>query len=414
MDFFMKLGALVDDRWRDRERDPLVFPEIAAGALRELSPNDHLSLDDVTRWLFQTHGMPPQENMDTSFGDPPITVYQGSGFFIDVLVWTESSTDVHQHAFSGAFQMLGGSSLHGTYDFETVDRVNSRLELGHLRLKHFELLGPGEIRPIVAGRRFIHSTFHMDRPSLSVVVRTHVDDHSLPQLSYRRPHLAVAPFALQASRGRSLLVRQMQLLAALQKTQHSTFAPRALELLAGADFESTWWILSQTSRLLPKEAPLRVRLLEAARKRHGSRVDWLVPVLEEEHHFQVLRAKHQLVTQPDHRFLLSLLLHVPGQKQILDMIRQRYPDADPVERITTWLSELAHGSAQGVKILDVPLDDVWLQVLRYLIEGLSVPDIQGELKKEYPEEEVDAQGPMLHQFSTLVRHASLFRPLFQR
>src|SRR5260370_7932333 len=67
-----------------------------------------------------------------------------------------------------------------------------RLAFGRVSLKKAELLQKGDSRPIIGGKQMIHSTFHLDRPSLTVVVRTLGEINKLPQYSYLPPTIAYA------------------------------------------------------------------------------------------------------------------------------------------------------------------------------------------------------------------------------
>ena len=98
-------------------------------------------------------------------------MYRGRGFYIDVLFWLDGTTNIHQHGFWGAFQVLAGSSVHCRFGFDLAEEINHRLRIGKLRLLETELLGLGAIRKILGGELFIHSLFHLDRPSVSIVIR---------------------------------------------------------------------------------------------------------------------------------------------------------------------------------------------------------------------------------------------------
>ena len=90
--------------------------------------------------------------------------------------------------------MLSGSSLHGHYDFRVSRPVSPHFALGNLTLKDVRLLAPGDIRKIIPGRDYIHSLFHLDRPSTTLTVRTIGLPHAQPQFSYLPPGVAIDPF----------------------------------------------------------------------------------------------------------------------------------------------------------------------------------------------------------------------------
>ena len=118
MELFTKLGAEVEILWRDKNYDEEVFPEIAANALKAANLPAKISAWEVIEWTMGETNLPTQQDLSGKFGDPPITIYNGPRFHIDVYFWLEGTTAIHQHSFCGAFQVLHGSSIHSWYDFE--------------------------------------------------------------------------------------------------------------------------------------------------------------------------------------------------------------------------------------------------------------------------------------------------------
>src|SRR6266404_1699898 len=173
MEQFAKLGALIEGRWRDENYNENVFPGIAARALSEFNLLERIDPWQIVRWLFTTANVPEQMDPDAVFGDPPITLYTGSRFYIDAYYWLDGTTSIHQHSFSGAFQLLLGSSVHSRYRFENPQEINPHFLVGDILLDDVSLLRKGDIREIVAGPQLIHSLFHLDRPSVTITVRTH-------------------------------------------------------------------------------------------------------------------------------------------------------------------------------------------------------------------------------------------------
>ena len=78
-------------------------------------------------------------------------------------------------------------------------------------------------------------------------------------------------------------------------------------------------------------------LLKKARAVHGERVDLIVPVLEEEARQSNIIKRRATITGDEHRFFLALILNVPGREKILELVKQRFPDIDPVEKILDWV-----------------------------------------------------------------------------
>jgi len=141
------------------------------------------------------HGDPPPfQPGDSCFGQPSLLLHRGHRFAIEVLFWLDGTNVIHQHLFSGAFHVLQGSSVHSRFEFRAGSRVNSGMWLGDVVLTGVELLRRGDTRPIRAGSAGIHSLFHLDRPSVTLLVRTLNEADRQPQLAFVRPFLAFDPF----------------------------------------------------------------------------------------------------------------------------------------------------------------------------------------------------------------------------
>jgi hypothetical protein len=112
MQFFHDLGSLVEQSWRDVDYCEEVFPELAEQAMTKMIPYGKVDPWEIIRWVNTTTQLPEQQDVAGRFGYPPITLFNGPRFYIDVYYWLDGSTTIHQHAFCGAFHVLLGSSLH--------------------------------------------------------------------------------------------------------------------------------------------------------------------------------------------------------------------------------------------------------------------------------------------------------------
>src|SRR5688500_14266004 len=162
---FQELGTFIENRWRAENYSEQLFPEIAAQALAEADLPSKVDPWDIIRWVQSAVTLPDQKDVDGRFGNPPITLFAGPRFFIDVYYWLDGTTSIHQHAFCGAFQVLLGSSIHSHFDFR-VDRIlNEPFSVGEVELLTVELLNVNDIKHIRPGSQYIHSLFHLERPS---------------------------------------------------------------------------------------------------------------------------------------------------------------------------------------------------------------------------------------------------------
>lgn len=372
--FFAELGRTVLARWKAQNFSLARFPEIAHCVLEECPPATNVDLAALVKEFLLNDEQPFQTQ--SGFGQPELVVHDDPRFYIQLLFWLEGTTDIHQHKFSGAFHVLEGSSIHSDFDFEEAEAVTAHLRLGHLRMKETRLLESGSTVPIVSGRSHIHSLFHLDTPSLSVVIRTHTDPGTGPQFTYLPPHLAVDPFHHDA-----LTTRRKQLLDVLEKTDDPAYPALVLEMIEELDFERGFFILQNGIGYLRSLGQWE-ETLHAFQEKHGRLAEFVAPTLDEIIRRDTLAEMRGTVTEVEHRFFLALLLNVPGRDAILRLVSQRFP-GPPIETIMRWAEELIGTSDSATWILDAEFPEelttpmkkqpkVLLAALRYFMEDRQV------------------------------------------
>lgn len=373
--FFADLGRAVLKEWKGRNFSPVEFPAIATRAMEKRPPAKHVDLGALAREFLLEDEQPGQTRSD--FGQPELVVFDDPRFYIQVLFWLEGAMEIHQHEFSGAFHVMAGSSLHSEFAFEDVKPVSAHFRLGHLRLKQTELLETGRTVPIVSGATHIHSLFHLDTPSVSVVIRTHNDPGTGPQFTYLPPHVAVDPFA-----GDALTARRKELLDVLEKTGDADYAKLVREMIAGLDFERGFFILQSAMGHLQNLGAWD-KVWSAFAKKHGALAKYVPPTLEEIAWRDNIVGLRGSVTDPEHRFFLALLLNVPRRRDVVSIVGQRF-SGQAVETILRWAEELSEASSAGTWMLDaefpievrVPREkqpEVFLAALRHFLKDGKAP-----------------------------------------
>src|SRR6266481_5856130 len=403
MEFFQRLGSLVTRLWKERNYNEEDFPEVASRALSELPPDQHVSFWDVAKWALTCERLPGQADLNAKFGQPPLTVYAGRDFRIEVLFWVQGIPAIHQHSFSGAFHVMHGSSLHSLWEFELTEQIAMRLALGRVSLKKAELLQKGDSRPIIAGRRLIHSTFHLDRPSLTVVVRTLGEANKQPQYSYLPPTIAYDPFAMVPSVQRRAQLLRMLLISG----KRAEYQEIAHHMLGTEDAYSVFQFLLSTFALIENEDE-RHNLLLAARLKHPKLIETLHPaLLQDERRSKIVQIRER-VSNSDLQFFLALLLNITERTAILNLIEQRYPSRDPMTAIVTWVREL---SDQGV--LGVRFSEPWLLMLQCLLTKRSDREIQKAFSGQYATQQIPNLELGLGELSSGLQDSWLLQPIFQ-
>lgn len=422
MELFNNLGAKIEQLWRDKNYDESLFPSIAGKALREANLPEKVSGWEVIEWTMNQTYLPDQRDLHAGFGDPPITLYNSPRFHIDVYFWLEGTTAVHQHAFCGAFQVLMGSSIHSWYEFDLQEKINTFTEIGNINLKTVDLLTVGDVQEIAAGREYIHGLFHLDQPSATVVVRTHSSPLHLPQFSYHKPFLAVDPFFEEAN-----TTKKLQCVTAMIRSKYAETDRLVAEMLETADFQTTFRILStvrgyfqgdQLEQMFNVEVSKEKfeNLLQIVRNRHGERANIFERVFAYQDQLNEILRRRSFVTDNEHRFFLALLLNVEGKEQILSLIKERFPDTDPIDKILDWSFDLSQMRVLGMNIPNAlgiaDFGDFDLFVLESLLKDRTEEEMREALKNEYQNENTDELAEKLAERSEKIRRAIIFQPLF--
>jgi hypothetical protein len=421
MEAFRKLGEELELRWRQRDYARGAFPDLAVASLENADEIEAIGAWDVLRWIARAPALPAQQDPRSQFSDLAITLYDAPRFYVSALMWLDGTTTIHQHGFSGAFRVLAGGSLHTRYRFEEQRPVNDSFRLGMLTRERVELLTTGIVRPIVSGEVFIHSLFHLDRPSVTLIVRTKGDEATRPQWSYCAPGIAFDPFFED-----HVTTKRLEAVSVLLSLEANAADAELRQMLTASDLQTTFNILSALFHQIATN-PLKrafgadtgerfARLVAEARKRHGSVIDLF------EQAFREQRRQHEIVgirgslTSPEHRFLLALLLNVPDRDVVLELIAQRYPDRDPVDTFVDWIDELSRTRVLGSlapNVLRIPgFDMEHLVVLRRLLRGGSVADAASDLCKACSTEDPGSVRDLAARNVASLRDTSLLRAMF--
>ena len=382
------LGERVDALWREAERRPDAFSDIAESCLIEsglLLEGDHR---EVARWLLSPHSNDIVQD-GYGFGEPSIIVYRTKDFFIQLLYWLDGSPNIHEHGFEGVFGVLHGSSIHSRYDFHS-DRaapIANGVEFGKVQCTGVELLRRGDCRPIRSSGN-AHALFHLDYPSVSVVVRNFWTAEKKPQRYFIRPHLAIDPdYSSQADLTRLLT---LQMLAQTRLADFRAELPRALAK------SGDWFKLNFFRWLLNFQDDLGLRILKySGVQLSATEMRILASAMVERRTNRILMAR-QAVRRPDHRCFLAFLSNVNNRDQLMSLVGQQFPDADPVEQVTQWITEIFHEPKAGIAM-----------------EPGQIAGIERYLRSQKLEGAGNCTDPPMDEPSLASCAAGIFEPLFR-
>jgi hypothetical protein len=401
--YFQRLGAFVEQEWLKQSYDEDVFPQLAVDALSQSPLAGNVEAKDIIDWLFGSSHAFRQPSDRRLFGEPPVMLFRAPRFYIEALFWFSATTDIHEHAFSGAFAVLGGSSVHSHWRFLRERTINSRMLCGRLERVSSEVLRVGDVRAIHSGVRLIHQLFHLDLPSVTIVIRTHRDIQHAAQYKYLPPGLAIDSEEIDGLRSRRLVF-----LGNVARGQIGDLRKYASKLIQNCDLETLYYLFAALTQRKVDRALLGA-LYDEARQRHGEVVDLFLRVCEGERRTRVAIALRSKISDPESRFLLALLMLMPDRDAIFDAIRIRYPDDEPLAMIERWLEGLS-----GKETIGFDFNPVNRLLFRGLVEGSDMEDLLARLRTEFSEVSIAEHRDRLLDHAKQLARSDLFYPLLSR
>jgi hypothetical protein len=400
LSYFQRLGERIERAWLLHNYNEEIFPQLALGELEREPPHEQVAVREIIDWTFDPIEV-QQPSRGHLFGEPPVMLFQAPRFYIEALFWLSGTTEIHEHAFSGVFAVLAGSSVHSHWRFVPERTINSRMLCGRLERVATEILCPGGMRVIQSGGRLIHQLFHLEVPSVTIVVRTNVERNRLPQLGYLPPGLALDPDDQDG-----LLTRRLVFLEGMARGELDGLREHALKMIETGDLEALFRMFSMLTRRRVDRALLD-ELYDRARQRHGEAVDLLRQACEGERRIRVVRALRSRVSDPEARFLLALLMLMPDRDAVFETIRCQYPDAEPLELIERWLAGVWQKETIGFE-----LSDLNRHLFRGLVEGLDADSLVRRLQAEHAGDPLAADRDRLLAHAKSFARSALFHPLF--
>jgi hypothetical protein len=282
------------------------------------------------------------------------------------------------------------------------------------------LLKQGDIREIIPGPQFMHSLFHLERPSATITIRNYKTFDAAVQYSYYKPFLAYDPFFTDASLKRKL--QTVKLLLGMKHPQTDRFIG---ELVESADFQTAYAVLDQAFEFLCHRELEEIvgvsrsrdrfqALLERARRKHSEVVDLLPPVFEETWREKEISRRRAMIKGEDHRFFMALLLNVPERTTVLRLVKEKFPEKDPINLIVGWIRELSatriFGSHEPNVLGIGNFDDKHLCIFKGLLKGLTEEEIKARVAAEAPP--VEAPNQRVEEITNHIKALPLFKSIF--
>jgi hypothetical protein len=402
-EYLTSLASTVESEWSRIGRRPELFSDAALRALIVAPPTSALSSQSLTDFILYNETLPVQTHWRSDFAEPSVTLHRTDSFAIEVNFWVDSTTAIHDHGFAGAFAVLEGRSIQTAWRFEQRSAPSPDVLLGEFRTDSYKLLLPGETWAILPGRTFIHSLFHISRPSATLVVRT---DSGAIRFSERPflffpPGLGFDPFAVDQQ-----LQKQIETIDFLRRT-----SGRHWDAVEGL-IERRSLTISGLCRILVHAVESGIagrvcRQIAVASAQQFAQLDGIIQrvadYLLRQRSLVRLRAN---VHSENGRLLLALLLLFEEREPIISVLgKMGVTDPAHFLAIETW-----HLLGQVGASPDRSATGCEIEVLRLFFEGLGEDEVLRSLRNAGS----DVSPAVIHEIRELIPGNPLFRSLFTR
>jgi len=371
---FFELGLRVEDAFRREHYAEAAFSALARSALENAGLHEHFDLAEMVRFGL-TATLPEQHDPRADFGQPPLTLWRGRRCALTILVWRSSTTAIHQHGFTGAFQVLSGGSVHARFSYRERASLGEDIGAGDLSCTEIERLGRGDVRAIHESDRGIHSLFHLEHPSVSLVLRTIDDLRFAMQHAYYRPGLRVFD-----ARDEPEQMRMVQLSRMLARTSREKTRDVMSDVLRSAAAIDAFRMLDEIA--IATDAAFATSLLEQAKARFEPLTSAFVDALRERERVRFMESRRESVHDPDLRFLIAVLMNAPSRRHALDLVQRDSGTGSPHEALANMIGRLgdvkmklqAGGLPWEPSVFGLPEpDEASIAALRLDLAGETVP-----------------------------------------
>jgi hypothetical protein len=398
-----RLVTTIDEAWRRvgfAQRD---LPAVAAAALERVAPHRHLDCRAAITALAAGEG---RDVCAGIHGSPQIVpLFEGPRFTVSLHLWHDDLQTPHSHAWSGAYQVLLGTSVHGAFSFREELRYDAKFLLGSLHLDRLELLDPGATIPVARGMAMIHGVSYLEPLGVAISVRSSENGGALT-------HDFLAPgVAIQGSHVDRLTQQRLLCLDGLCAVSPDRTFDTLAAVLATADPRSAFWLLRHAAVHYRRRLDVDRLFAIAAPTfgRHGGAVQRAIEVWERE---VLLRVRRRLVRDPDHRLLLAVL-HLARDRRELERLvalRRAEPAAAFVRRC---LVEMASQPGDpGWTLLGTPSGSDFAVLLGLLLDDDRVDSVLRRLEDGYDADDVRALAPLVRAGCEALRGLPVLRPVF--
>lgn len=329
-----QLAEKVENQARATNYREQTFCDITAAALDEIDDSVFFDPIGMSRFIRKSS---VQQKASLQFSDLSITLFRNRNFYIELLCWFTASTSIHSHGFCGSFKVVAGSSLHTKYRFTPRSTRSGRAIIGELESVDVELLKRNNIRTIHGGSGgLLHSLFHLEEPSISLLIRTHRSPILQPQYNFYPPGLALDSSELSNDAEVRLLSRMISL---CENHKRETLVELLTDFAADLDFARLSWLALANSATIEENLDnddFWIRAIE----RHGKGAEVLRAACQQQNAKKPLYNLRAVSNDPELRFFLAGLLNAPDRRTLLQLLEKNTGKEAPLQFIARMLVRL--------------------------------------------------------------------------
>lgn len=237
------LAKRIETKWREVDNNCYKFADIVLKELDEKELIDNFNFYDINN-LLDEHEV-KNVQIASEFSELHLKLFDNGKFYIEILNWIDNDTSIHDHGFAGVLVQLQGTGINAMYSFEEEEKVSHNLKLGSVKLDKVEISSKGCVRVIPCGREEKHAVFHIEQPTISLIIRTHPITELSPQLNYFPPYVLIDHSATSL-----IFNKRLKYFRILSRLNKQLFQDQLQSTINSMSYTESYWMLLKLSKLL--------------------------------------------------------------------------------------------------------------------------------------------------------------------
>ncbi len=375
------LAENLEAKWAAKGFREAEFPKIAAHALVE----SDLTTPTAQRQLFDRL-MGSQTPIRNHVAKNVLTVYENPRFTVHLHLWKDGDIALHHHEWGGAYRILKGTCIAGTYSFQPTTTVCRGLMIGEVKQETVRLMQAGDAQLIEPGSSFIHGLSYITKTALTISVRSR-RLYDATSMWYLRPTVAVRHWADESVPG--CIKEYIRLLTFLRDADPLQHRERLIRMAGHEDIFVSLEALryAQTSWTCDE---ILHEMRDAGGQMHGEVFEYLFESSRD------LQSRLYLCEQrrqvPDERRQLRTFLSLMHVCQDLDALLHATSELVDTKDPGQWIR---NHSIELLKRVSETASTKWLngigEIMGHLLRGVPRTALLAELEKEYAMETDERQ-----------------------